>query len=98
MVEQKRTQLFLMLVQQAGIGSLPLTFLNRGEFLSFMRKIEQAATQERSPIFVYWSSRNSHWMLPDNRQRLMRDAFCLAQFSEERDDKEEEFCAIVESQ
>lgn len=87
-----------MLVQQAGIGSLPLSFLSRSEFLSFMRKIEQAACQERSPIFVYWSSRDAHWLLPENQTRLRRDAFCVAMFSEDRDDKQEEFCFIVESQ
>ena len=100
MVEQKRTQLFMMLVQQAGVGSLPLSQLTRGQFLAFMRKIEQAATGERSPIIVYWSSRNSRWLLPESAawRQLMRDAFCISVFSEEREDKQEEFCFMVESQ
>lgn len=100
MVEQKRTQLFMMLVQQAGVGSLPMSHLSRDEFIGFMRKIEKAATMERSPIIVYWSSRNSRWLLPDGpeHRKLSRDAFCISVFSEERDDKQEEFCFLVESQ
>lgn len=100
MVEQKRTQLFMALVQQAGIGSLPLSFLSRDQFLEFMRKVERGAILERSPIIVYWSSRNSRWLLPEgpSYRQLMRDAFCISVFSEERDDKQEEFCFLVESQ
>lgn len=100
MVEQKRTQLFMALVQQAGVGSLPLSYLNREQFLDFMRKVEKAAIQERSPIIVYWSSRNSKWLLPEGAsyRQLMRDAFCISVFSEERDDKQEEFCFLIESQ
>ncbi|HEY9792296.1 MAG TPA: GAF domain-containing protein, partial [Candidatus Obscuribacterales bacterium] len=98
MVEQKRTQLFLMLVQQSGIGSLPLSFMRRSELLNFLRKVEQVSSQERSPIFVYWSSRESNWLLPEARARLLRDAFCVAVFSEDREDKQEEFCFITESQ
>jgi diguanylate cyclase (GGDEF)-like protein len=100
MVEQKRTQLFMALVQQAGVGALPLSHLTREQFLNFMRKVERAAISERSPIIVYWSSRNSKWLLPDGagKRQLMRDSFCISVFSEERDDKQEEFCFLIESQ
>lgn len=97
MVEQKRTKLFLMLVQQAGPGSLPLSFLSRFQCLEFMRQAETVAANERSPIFVYWSSRSASWLLPEFTANLERRADCLAVFSEERDDKQEEFCFIVES-
>lgn len=100
MVEQKRTQLFMMLVQQAGVGSLPMSHLSLEQFTGFMRKIEKMATLERSPIIVYWSSRNSRRMLPEGAEhrKLSRDCFCISVFSEERDDKQEEFCFLVESQ
>jgi diguanylate cyclase (GGDEF)-like protein len=98
MVEQKRTQLFLMLVQQSGIGSLPLSFMSRADVTSFVRNVEHASMQERCPVFVYWSSRDSQWMLPESKARLMRDALCVTVFSEEREDKHEEFCFITESQ
>jgi diguanylate cyclase (GGDEF)-like protein len=99
MVEQKRTQLFMMLVQQAGVGSLPMSHLGREEFLGFMRKIEKSALEVGAPTVVYWSSRNCRWLLPDGAdyRKLTREAFCVSVFSEERDDKAEEFCFLVES-
>jgi diguanylate cyclase (GGDEF)-like protein len=99
MVEQKRTQLFMMLVQQAGVGSLPMSHLGRDEFLGFMRKIEKSALEIGAPTVVYWSSRNCRWLLPDggDYRKLTREAFCVSVFSEEREDKAEEFCFLVES-
>ncbi len=86
-----------MLVQQAGAGSLPLSFLNRFQCLEFLRQVETVTAMERSPIFVYWSSRDAVWLLPEIPTNLERRADCMAVFSEDRDDKQEEFCFIAES-
>lgn len=89
----------MMLVQQAGVGSLPMSHLGRQELLGFMRKIEKGALEVGAPTVVYWSSRNCRWLLPDGAdyRRLTREAFCVSVFSEEREDKAEEFCFLVES-
>jgi diguanylate cyclase (GGDEF)-like protein len=101
MVEQGRTQLFMMLVQQAGAGSLPISNLTPDQFLNFVRTVESMGTQQGlSPIVVYWSSRNAKRLMPEGPglRQLQRDAFCISVFSEERSDKGDEFCFLIESQ
>lgn len=101
MVEQVRTQLFMMLVQQSGPGALPLSNLAAPEFLSFFRRIEDTViSQGLSPVLVYWCSRDAKWLLPVGEQyrKLSRDAHCLSIFSEEHSERQDEFCFLVQSQ
>ncbi|MBX9689453.1 MAG: hypothetical protein K2X27_22275, partial [Candidatus Obscuribacterales bacterium] len=101
MVEQTRTQLFMMLVQQAGAGALPLGKLKAEEFLPFFRKVEERVIyQSISPVLVYWSTRDAKWLLPESSKfrTLSRDAFSISIFSEDRSDKQDEFCFLVHSQ
>lgn len=101
MVEQVRTQLFMMLVQQSGPGALPLSNLAPAEFLPFFRRIEETViSQGLMPILVYWSSRDVKWMLAGGEQyrKITGEASCLSVFSEGRSDKQDEFCFLVQSQ
>ncbi len=91
----------MMLVQQSGAGALPLSNLAPNEFLPFFRRIEESVIfHGLSPVVVYWSTREVKWLLPEsaNFRTLSRDAFCVSMFSEERNDKQDEFCFLVHSQ
>lgn len=101
MVEQARTQLFMMLVQQAGPGALPLSSLVAQEFLPFFRRIEESVIfHGLSPVIVYWSTRDAKWLIPEANQfrTLTRDAVRVSIFSENNHDKQDEFCFLVHSQ
>ena len=101
MVEQGRTQLFMMLVQQAGTGALSLANLTSEQFMPFFRRIEEHVVMHGlSPVIVYWSTRNVRWLLPEANafNKLKRDAFCVSTFAEEQSDKQDEFCFLVHSQ
>lgn len=90
----------MMLVQQSGPGSLAVSHLPPELFLLFIRKIEgMVLKQGWSPIFTFWSSRSARRLLPEGPgyRQLMTDAFCVSMFSEDRQDKHDEFCFMVES-
>lgn len=90
----------MMLVQQSGPGSLAVSHLRPDLFLDFIRKIEAMVLKSgQSPIFTFWSSRSARRLLPEGPgyRQLMTDAFCVSMFSEDRTDKHDEFCFMVES-
>lgn len=90
-----------MLVQQAGPGALPLSNLVAQEFLPFFRRIEESVVfHGLSPVIVYWSTRDAKWLLPEANQfrTLTRDAVRVSIFSENNNDKQDEFCFLVHSQ
>ena len=90
----------MMLVQQSGPGSLAVSHLRPEHFLDFIRKIEALVLRQgQSPIFTFWSSRSARRLLPEGPgyRQLMTDAFCVSMFSEDRNDKHDEFCFMVES-
>lgn len=100
MAEPGRTQLQMMLVQQAGPGALPLSILNESNYLPFLRTVEQLAIDERlAPVVVYWSRHTAAKLLPMGQRYkdLMRDAFCVSIFSEDRNDPPDEWCFLIES-
>ncbi len=91
----------MMLLQQAGMASLPLSSLSPDAFLGFLRSVEQLVLDEQlNPIVVYWSSQQAKRLLPKGQRyrELMRDTFCVSVFSEERADAADEWCFLVESQ
>jgi diguanylate cyclase (GGDEF)-like protein len=94
------TQLQMMLVQQAGPSVLPLSILAQVSFLPFIRAAEQLALEQNlCPVLVYWSRHSAAKLLPGGPRyrQLMRDAFCVSIFSEERGDPPEEWCVLLES-
>jgi diguanylate cyclase (GGDEF)-like protein len=96
----RRTQLQMMLVQQAGPGALPLSILPPTTYLPFIRQVEQTAMDENlCPVIVYWSRHSAARLLPTGPRyrQLMRDAFCVSIFSEEHGDPPEEWCMLLES-
>ena len=96
----RRTQLQMMLVQQAGPGALPLSILPPTTYLPFIRTVEQTAMDENlCPVIVYWSRHSAARLLPTGPRyrQLMRDAFCVSIFSEEHGDPPEEWCMLLES-
>lgn len=104
-VEPSRIQLQMMLVQQSGPGVLPLSILppyappNDG-FIPFIRQMEQMAIDGKMrPIFVYWSRQNANRLLPNGKAytELLRDAFCVSIFSENRSDPPDEWGFLMES-
>src|ERR1700728_1883038 len=100
MAEPGRTQLQMMLVQQSGPGALPLSILSPNSFLPFLRTVEQLAIDERlAPVVVYWSRHTAAGLLPGGvrYRELIRDAFCVSIFSEDRNDPPDEWCFLVES-
>lgn len=99
MAEPSRIQLQMMLVQQAGPGALPLSILPPHSFLPFLRSAEQLAVDEKiRPVLVYWSRQSAARLLPTGPRfrDLMRDAFCVSIFSEDRTDPDE-WCFLLES-
>lgn len=100
MAEPGRTQLQMMLVQQAGPGSLPLSILSPQSFLPFLRTIEQLTVDEHlAPVIVYWSRQSAARLLPAGQRyrELMQDAFCVSIFSEDRPEPPDEWCFLIES-
>lgn len=100
MAEPGYSKLQMMLVQQAGPNALPLSILSPAEFLPFIRDVEQfAVTQKLAPVLVYWSRRSAAWLLPTGPRfkELMRDAFCVSIFSEDRQEPPDEWCFLIES-
>lgn len=103
MAEPGRTQLQMMLVQQAGRDALPLSILSReGEtgYLPFLRTVEQLCVDERlAPVVVYWSRHTAAALLPGGQRyrELMRDAFRVSIFSEDRADPPDEWSFLIES-
>lgn len=100
MAEPIRTQLQMMLVQQAGPGALPLSILSQADFLPFLRDVEALLIAERlDPLVVYWSSRTAAPLLPSGPRyrELMDNAIEVATFSEDRTGESEEWCFLVES-
>jgi len=100
MAEPGGSQLQMMLVQQAGPNALPLSILAPAEFLPFIRDVEQlAVSQKLAPVLVYWSRRSAAWLLPTGPRfkELMRDAFCVSIFSEDRPEPPDEWCFLIES-
>src|ERR1700733_1645363 len=100
MAEPGRTQLQMMLVQQSGPGALPLSILSSSSFLPFLRTVEALAVEERlAPVVVYWSRHTAARFLPSGQRyrELMRDAFCVSIFSEDREDPPDEWCFLIES-
>lgn len=100
MPEAGRTQLLMMLMQQAGPGALPLSILPPSSFIPFVRAAEQLCIDESlAPIVVYWSRHSAARLLPGGPRyrQLMRDAYCVSIFSEERTDPPEEWCVLIES-
>jgi diguanylate cyclase (GGDEF)-like protein len=100
MAEPGRTQLQMMLVQQAGPGALPLSILPQTSFLPFIRTVEQLAVDERlAPVMVYWSKQTAARYLPSGPRfrELLKDAFCVSMFSEDRDEPPDEWCFLLES-
>lgn len=100
-MERGRSQLQMMLLQQAGPGLLPLSSLSPEEFLGFLRKVDQLIFDERlAPVLVYWSNYGARRLLPDenNYRRLMRECFHISIFSEERSKLADEWCFLMEGQ
>lgn len=100
MAEPGRTQLQMLLVQQAGQGALPLSILAQSNFLPFIRTVEQLAVDERlAPVMVYWSKHTAARYVPSGPRfrELLKDAFCVAIFSEDRDEPPDEWCFLIES-
>lgn len=100
MAEPGGSQLQMMLVQQSGPGALPLSILTPAEFLPFIRDVEQLAVAEKlAPVLVYWSRKSAAWLLPTGPRfkELMRDAFCVSIFSEDRPEPPDEWCFLIES-
>ncbi|MDZ4832786.1 MAG: diguanylate cyclase [Candidatus Melainabacteria bacterium] len=100
MAEPSRIQLQMMLVQQGGPGALPLSILPPQSFLPFLRQVEQLAVEERlRPVLVYWSRQSAARLLPAGSRfrELMRDAYCVSIFSEDRLDPPDEWCFLLES-
>ncbi|HEY9679202.1 MAG TPA: diguanylate cyclase [Drouetiella sp.] len=100
MAEPGRTQLQMMLVQQAGQGALPLSILPDTSFLPFIRTVEQLAVDERlAPVMVYWSKSTAARYIPSGPRfrELLKDAFCVAIFSEDKEETPEDWCFLIES-
>ena len=100
-MEQGRAQLQMMLLQQTGAGSLPLTNLPPERFLSLLRTFEQFLLDEKSnPVIVYWSSQQAKRLLPKGPRyrELMRECFCISVFSEDKRQPPDEWCFLVLSQ
>lgn len=100
MAEPGRSKLQMMLVQQSGPGALPLSILSPENFLPFIRDVEQLAVEEKlAPVLVYWSFHSAAWLLPTGQRfkELMRDAFCVSIFSEDKQDPPDEWCFLIES-
>lgn len=90
----------MMLLQQAGAGSLPLSNLSPDAFLGYLRNLEQLILDRQlNPIVVYWSSQQAKRLLPKGQRyrELMRDTFCVSVFSEDRREPPDEWCFLVES-
>ncbi|MBI4532823.1 MAG: diguanylate cyclase [Candidatus Melainabacteria bacterium] len=99
-MDKGRSQLQMMLLQQAGPGALPLSNLSLPACLEYVRKVEQIILDEKlSPLMVYWSSHDAQRFLPTGQRlrELKRDAFCFCEFSEKKSNSSDEWCLLVES-
>jgi diguanylate cyclase (GGDEF)-like protein len=104
MAEPGRSQLQMLLVQQAGSGALPLSILSANGpngFLPFLRTVEQLCVDERlAPVVVYWARQATAPMLLPTGQRykeLMRDAFRVSIFADDQVEPPEQWSFLVES-
>ena len=98
--EASRTQLQMMLVQQAGPGVLPLSILPARSFTTFIRAAEQLCLDETlETVIVYWSSASAAHILPNGPRfrQLMRANCGIWFFSEEKQDCAEEWCVLIEN-
>lgn len=93
-------QLLMMLVQQAGSGSLPLSILAPDGFLPFIRQVEQLLLSEKlNPVIVYWRRHGAGDLLPSGKDfgLLLRESTYVACFSDERAEGPDEWSVIVET-
>lgn len=100
MPEAGRTQLLMMLMQQAGPGALPLSILPPSGFIPFIRAAEQICIDESlAPIVVYWSRHSAARLLPGGPRfrQLMREAYCVSIFPQDLTDPPDEWCVLIES-
>ena len=104
MAEPGRSQLQMLLVQQAGSGALPLSIMSANGpngFLPFLRTVEQLCVDERlAPVVVYWARHSTAPLLLPTGQRyreLMRDAFRVSIFADDRVEPPEQWSFLVES-
>jgi diguanylate cyclase (GGDEF)-like protein len=98
--EASRTQLQMMLVQQAGPGVLPLSILPSRSFTTFIRAAEQLCLDETlETVIVYWSSASAAHILPNGPRfrQLMRANCGIWFFSEEKQESAEEWCVLIEN-
>ncbi len=98
--EASRTQLQMMLVQQAGPGVLPLSILPARSFTTFIRAAEQLCLDEvLETVIVYWSSASAAHILPNGPRfrQLMRANCGIWFFSQEKQDSPEEWCVLIEN-
>lgn len=100
MAEVGLTQLQMMLVRQGGFGTLPLSILPAGNFLSFIRAAEQLCLDEKlNPVIVYWSKHNAEALLPESARlkQLADECKCLSIFSGGNLEAADEWCVLIES-
>ncbi|HEY9681786.1 MAG TPA: diguanylate cyclase [Oculatellaceae cyanobacterium] len=105
MAEPGQTQLQMMLVQQAGSGALPLSILSAhgsSGYVSFLRVVEQLCVDERlQPVVVYWArhQQQAPIILPTGQRygELLRNAYRVSVFSEDRNDPPDQWAFLVES-
>lgn len=93
-------QLLMMLVQQSGMGALPLSILAPDSFLPFIRQVEQLLLAEKvNPVIVYWRRHGAGDLLPSGKDfgMLLRESTYVACFSDERIEGPDEWSIIVES-
>lgn len=91
----------MMLLQQAGSGSLPLSNLSPDAFLGYLRGVEQLIlSQQITPVVVYWSSQQAKRLVPkgERHRELLKQCFCIKVFSEDRREPPDEWCFLTVSQ
>ena len=103
MAEPVRNHIQMMLVQQAGSGALPLSILSANGpngYLPFLRVVEQLCVDERlAPVVVYWTRHQAPILLPTGQRygELMRNAYRVSVFAEDRHEPPEQWSFLVES-
>ena len=103
MADSGRNHIQMMLVQQAGSGALPLSILSANGpngYLPFLRVVEQLCVDERlAPVVVYWTRHQAPILLPTGQRygELMRNAYRVSVFAEDRPEPPEQWSFLVES-